>query len=148
MIKLEHDTLADVLHLTFYDGVHDVIEELSPGLYGSFDVNQQMYALEIHGISNYTDNPEEIEFTRIGQIAAPVLTVEQFAELHDMNPSSVRNMLQQDQKLPDDQKKLPGAFKEGGEKRGVWKIPLKAAESWVKSNRGRPQVAVESAQTR
>jgi len=143
MINIEHDTQADVLYLQFYEADYKSTREVSPGVYGSFDADQHMYAVEIHAISRFTDTPEQINFQSVGQIAAPTITVDQFAELHGMNPNSVRKILQDDEKLSDEDRRIPGAFKEGNKNRGVWRIPLKTARNWVKSNRGRPQTSAD-----
>lgn len=134
MITVYHDMQSDMLTLSFSDQAHGYTVEASPGVYVNFDENDALYEIEVHGISNITEDPEKIEFKKLGQVVTATLTVDQFAELHDMNPNSVRHILQNDAKLSESEKRLPGAYKEGGDRRGVWKIPLATAEHWSKSN--------------
>lgn len=65
------------------------------------------------------------------------LTIEEMAALHGVTPQTVRNALWADSKLPEAERRLPGAFKQGSKYRGEWRIPRAAAEAWRRDPRGR-----------
>lgn len=65
------------------------------------------------------------------------VTVEEMAALHGVAAFTIQRILQKDARLPEDQRRLPGAYKEGSFRRGVWKIPRAVAEAWQRDPRGR-----------
>lgn len=66
-------------------------------------------------------------------------SIDEFTEMHQIAPNWVRMSLRDEADLPDDQKRIPGAFKLGEGKRGVWYIPRTSAAAFVKDRRGRPR---------
>lgn len=65
------------------------------------------------------------------------VTVEDMAAMHNVNPHTIRRILWQDQKYPEHERKLPGAYKVGSTYRGEWRIPRRVAETWKRDPRGR-----------
>ena len=65
------------------------------------------------------------------------VTVDEMAEMHDMSTTNVYIILRADQKLPLEQRRLPGAEKVGDTFRGEWRIPRDVAEKFQRSTRGR-----------
>lgn len=65
------------------------------------------------------------------------VTIEQMAAMHKVAPNTIRRILWKDQTLPEAQRRLPGAVKEGSVYRGEWKIPRSVAENWQRDNRGK-----------
>lgn len=65
------------------------------------------------------------------------LTPEEMAALHEVVPKTIYRVLRADQTKPEDERKLPGAYKIGEGKRGIWQIPRAVAETWERSPRGR-----------
>jgi hypothetical protein len=67
------------------------------------------------------------------------LTVEAFARMHGMSINNVHLILRADLQRPDHEKRLPGAYKLGEGRRGIWLIPRSTAEAFVRGNAGRPK---------
>lgn len=65
------------------------------------------------------------------------VSVEEFAAMHGMSVNNVYLILRAEQKLPAEQRRIPGAEKIGGRFRGDWRIPRASAERFERSKRGR-----------
>jgi hypothetical protein len=65
------------------------------------------------------------------------ITAKEFAERVGLKEFSVIRILWKDQKLPEDQRRIKGAIKQGTKERGQWLIPTTAAETWQPSPAGR-----------
>jgi len=63
--------------------------------------------------------------------------IDEMAEMHNVDPHTIRRIIWADQKRPDNKKKLPGVFKVGSKYRGEWRIPRITAEAWEPDARGR-----------
>ena len=66
-----------------------------------------------------------------------LLTIEEVAAMHNMDPHSIRRIIWTDKDRPDAEKRLPGAYKIGSKQRGTWLIPRRTAESFKPDTRGR-----------
>lgn len=62
---------------------------------------------------------------------------EEMAVLHGVDVGTIYRILRADQHRPPDQRRLPGAFKEGSKFRGEWRIPRATADNWKRSPKGR-----------
>lgn len=65
------------------------------------------------------------------------ISPEEMAAMHNVDKRTIYRILTSDQKQPESERRLPGAFKEGDKYRGEWKIPLETAQQWQRSARGR-----------
>lgn len=65
------------------------------------------------------------------------VTIEEMAEIHGVDPMTIRRILWADQDRVPEKRRIPGAEKVGSTFRGEWKIPRESAENWRRSKRGR-----------
>lgn len=68
--------------------------------------------------------------------AQDYVTVAEMADMHGVTENHLLILLRADQKLPQEERRLPGAYKQGSKYRGEWRIPRATAETWVQAKRG------------
>ncbi|MDX2138598.1 MAG: hypothetical protein SF123_10930 [Chloroflexota bacterium] len=66
------------------------------------------------------------------------MTVEEFAKAVGMDANGIRKILQKEQMLPEEMRRIPGARKIGGKHRGIWDIPESAVDDFERIKSGRP----------
>lgn len=111
-----------------------------PWLVDASDAERSDY--ELSGFSIWWDSLDEgIDMAMLaGNYAASknLVTPEQVAEMYDIAPNTVYRLLRREADLAEDEKRLPGAFKESGDKhRAKWWIPRESAQNFEPSKRGR-----------
>ena len=84
----------------------------------------------------------DMEAILIGRYMRPedFITVSEMATMHDIAANTVQRILRKDQQLEEDERRIPGSFKSGTERRGEWLIPRNAAEAWAPGPGGRKKV--------
>lgn len=65
------------------------------------------------------------------------VTIDEMAAMHNVDPRTIRVIIWDEKDKPDDEKRIPGAFKKGSKYRGEWRIPRATAEAWQRDPRGR-----------
>lgn len=73
-------------------------------------------------------------------MAADYVSPEEMAAIHGVDKMTILRALWEDQKRPEDQRRIPGAVKVGSKYRGEWRIPRDTAEAWQRDPRGRKSV--------
>jgi hypothetical protein len=62
---------------------------------------------------------------------------EDMATMHGVAPNTIYRILRDDETKSEADRRIPGAIKRGGKRRGVWLIPREIAENWQRSPAGR-----------
>lgn len=82
------------------------------------------------------DTGMDMEVLLLGKARPDAVSVMTMAEMHGVAPNTIQRILRADQALPEDERRLPGAYKIGtGERRGDWRIPREVAERWRRYTR-------------
>lgn len=79
----------------------------------------------------------DMEVMLLGLPEASYLSVQEMAARQGIDENTLQRILRADQALPPNQRRVPGAFKVGSERRGEWRIPREVAETWTRDPRGR-----------
>lgn len=105
--------------------------QINHSVNADLDEAGDVIALEFLGASKYIEGLNE--YLRTEQ----TISVQEMADMHNMSAHNVHIILRQDQEKPETERRIPGAYKDGDERRGNWRIPLAAAEAFIPDKRGR-----------
>ncbi len=128
-MRITHDTQADALYIHLNDcAVAHTVSAVKGVVTVDVSADGTPVGIELLSPSRYVDDLSHVALeTNTGNA---YVGVEDMAEMHKVAPNTIHRMLRADQKRPTEKRKLPGAFKVGGERRGVWVIPRAIAEAW------------------
>jgi hypothetical protein len=79
----------------------------------------------------------DLEGLLLGEYIPEYVSVQDMADMTGVAINTIQRILRDDQHKPEGERRIPGAYKEGDERRGEWRIPRQLAEQWERDTRGR-----------
>jgi uncharacterized protein YuzE len=139
-MKINYDNEVDALLIQLHEGLdYKTIEVIKGLLYVHLDEAGQAVSIECLAASRYIEEPEAYQRSE-----ERFLSVEEMAAMHNMSANNLQIILRKDQAKPESERRIAGAFKDGDERRGNWRIPLTAAQAFQKSKQGRPMIKTKT----